>query len=68
MLMQKKDLWEWIKEGAFIYVCGDAKQMAREVEIALCQIIHEEGNLSEEEALHFFRKMRKEKRYLADVY
>lgn len=66
--MRKKALWEWIQEGALIYICGDAKNMAREVEIALCQIIKEEGGMSEEQALHFFRKMRRERRYLADVY
>lgn len=68
MMEQKKDLWQWIQEGAYLYVCGDAKQMAKEVEASLCMIIKEEGNLTEEEALLFFRKMRKEKRYLTDVY
>lgn len=68
MYERRKSLWQWIQEGAYIYVCGDAKLMAKEVEVTLCQIIKEEGNISEEDALIYFRKMRKEKRYLADVY
>ncbi len=68
MYERRKSLWQWIQEGAFVYVCGDAKQMAKEVEATLCQIIREEGTLTEAEALIYFRKMRKEKRYMADVY
>lgn len=68
MWEQKKDLWDWIQQGAFFYVCGNAKEMAKAVEEILNQIIIEEGKLSEQEAKQFFSRMRAEKRYLTDVY
>lgn len=68
MLEHKKTLWNWISEGAYIYVCGDANEMAKDVDAALQQIIHEEGNLNEEDARRFLKTLRTEKRYLLDVY
>ena len=63
-----KTLHEWIGEGAHIYVCGDAERMAKDVEATLQRIAEEEGNLSKEESVHFFRQLKKEKRYHLDVY
>ncbi|MBX7067197.1 MAG: sulfite reductase [Parachlamydiales bacterium] len=68
MLEEKKSLWEWIKEGALIYVCGDAEQMAKDVDAALQQIVRDEGRMSDEEARKFLKAMRHEKQYLLDVY
>ncbi|MDA0349180.1 MAG: sulfite reductase subunit alpha [Verrucomicrobia bacterium] len=61
-------LWEWIRGGAFFFVCGDAKHMAKDVDAALHTIAQEHGGLSEEEAVVYFKQMKKEKRYLRDVY
>ncbi|MFQ5729973.1 MAG: sulfite reductase flavoprotein subunit alpha [Waddliaceae bacterium] len=63
-----KELFQWLREGAYIYVCGDANRMAKDVEAALHRIIQEHGNLSEEEAQNALKHLRKEKRYLKDVY
>lgn len=68
MYKEKKALWSWIQEGARIYVCGDANQMAKDVDGILCKIIHEEGKMSEEESKQFLKQLRMEKRYLLDVY
>lgn len=68
MIKNKKELWKWISEGAYLYVCGDANEMAKEVDAALLTIVKEEGSLPEAEALAFLKKMRLEKRYLLDVY
>lgn len=68
MYEQRKNLWKWIEEGAYFYVCGDAEEMAKDVDAMLHRIIHEEGHLSEEDARLYVKKLRKEKRYLADVY
>jgi sulfite reductase (NADPH) flavoprotein alpha-component len=68
MLEEKKSLWSWIQEGASIYVCGDAKEMARDVDATLQQIAREEGGMIEEEARKYIRQLRLEKRYLLDVY
>jgi sulfite reductase (NADPH) flavoprotein alpha-component len=68
MLEQKKTVWEWIQEGCYIYVCGDANQMAKDVDAALQQIAHDEGSMGEEDARKFIKSLRLEKRYLLDVY
>lgn len=68
MLEHKKDLWKWIQDGSFLYVCGDANEMAKEVDAALLQIVKEEGRMPEEDAMLYIKKMRHEKRYLLDVY
>lgn len=68
MLEQKRSFWEWVQEGGFIYVCGDAEEMAKDVDEALQQIAREEGGMREEEARKFFKSLRMERRYLLDVY
>ncbi|MBU6383605.1 MAG: sulfite reductase [Verrucomicrobia bacterium] len=68
MLEEKKSLWEWIEEGAILYVCGDAEEMAKDVDAALQQIAQEEGGMSEEEARKFLKTLRHERRYVCDVY
>ncbi len=68
MWERRKSLWQWIQEGSFLYVCGDAEKMAREVDEVICRIAKEEGGLSEVDANAFVKKMRQDKRYLVDVY
>jgi len=68
MLEHGKELFEWLQHGAFFYVCGDAKQMARDVEAALLQIIQEHGKMTEADAKLYLKKMRTDKRYLRDIY
>lgn|GEM_PF-1873162 len=50
------------------FVRGDAKWMAKDVDAALHQIAQEHGGLSEDEAIVFFKQLKKDKRYLRDVY
>jgi sulfite reductase (NADPH) flavoprotein alpha-component len=68
MLEKSAQVWAWLAEGAHIYVCGDAKRMAKDVDAALHQIIREQGNLSEEDAKVFVSRLKSEKRYQRDVY
>lgn len=68
MQEQAQDLWKWIEEGAYFYVCGDAHRMAKDVERALQQIIKEQGNMSSEAAIAYTKSLRSQKRYLTDVY
>ena len=63
MLKQAKELMQWIDHGAYLYVCGDAKRMAKDIDIALEKILVKEKNLSAEQAKAFIEKMLKEKRY-----
>ncbi len=64
-LMEHKDrLWQWLENGALLYVCGDAKRMAKDVLNVLENIIVE--NCSDPGG--YIKNMRKEKRLLLDVY
>ena len=63
-----KELWAWLEEGAYFYVCGDAHRMAKDVEAILQKIAQEHGKMSEEASKVYVKSMRTQKRYLADVY
>jgi len=71
-LMKKngEEIWDWIKEGAYFYVCGDKQYMAKDVHSTLIEICAEYGNMSPDESKDFVEKglMKTEKRYLRDVY
>ena len=68
MYENKKDLFKWIDNGAFIYVCGDMTYMAKDVENMLIKIISEEKNCSEDDAMDYLKELKRDKRYLRDVY
>jgi sulfite reductase (NADPH) flavoprotein alpha-component len=68
MLEQGAELFKWLEEGAFLYVCGDAKRMAKDVEAALLQIIQEHGRMDDAGAKLYLKQLRQQKRYLRDVY
>jgi len=63
-----RDLWAWLTDGAHIYVCGDAKRMAKDVELALVDIVAQHGARSAEEAAAFVADLKKKNRYQQDVY
>ena len=63
-----RDLWAWLAEGAHIYVCGDAKRMAKDVERALVDIVAQHGVRSLDEAIAFVNGLKKQDRYHQDVY
>ncbi|USP94785.1 assimilatory sulfite reductase (NADPH) flavoprotein subunit [Bacillus vallismortis] len=68
MLEQSADLFEWLQEGAAVYICGDEKHMAHDVHHTLLDIIEKEGNMSREEAEAYLADMQQQKRYQRDVY
>jgi len=63
-----RDLWAWLADGAQIYVCGDAKRMARDVERALVDIAAQHGVRTLDEAIAFVGNLKKQGRYHQDVY
>jgi sulfite reductase (NADPH) flavoprotein alpha-component len=62
------EIWAWIRDGACFYVCGDARKMAKDVDIALREVLVKEGGMSETEAADTIKVMKKERRYQRDVY
>jgi len=63
-----RDLWAWIAEGAHVYVCGDAKHMAKDVERALIDVVASYGVRSVNDAVNFVADLKKSGRYQQDVY
>ncbi len=68
MLEEAAEIWRWLEEGAHFFVCGDAARMAKDVDVALHQIVEKEGGKSPEEAAAYIETLKKEKRYKRDVY
>ena len=65
-----EEIWNWINNGAYFYVCGDKEYMAKDVHSTLISICSEFGGMSNEESKDYVEQglMKKEKRYLRDVY
>ena len=62
------EIWAWLQEGAYLYLCGDAERMAPDVDAALVAIAEEHGAMSKEAAAEYMAGLRAEKRYRRDVY
>ncbi|MEE2759499.1 MAG: FAD-binding protein [Candidatus Thermoplasmatota archaeon] len=64
------EIWDWIDNGGYFYVCGDKNYMAKDVHTTLINICAEHGQMSGDDAKEFVEQtlMREEKRYLRDVY
>jgi sulfite reductase (NADPH) flavoprotein alpha-component len=65
---QSAELWNWLERGAYFYVCGDSKRMAPDVESAVLAAISEHSAKGAEYASEYLADMKKQKRYLKDVY
>lgn len=68
ILEQAEQVWQWLNDGAYLYVCGDANRMAKDVHEALIIVAQQQGNLSREQAEEYVSDLRKAKRYQRDVY
>ena len=68
MLEKSQELYQWLLEGASIYICGDEKHMAHDVHNTLITIIEQEGGKSNEEAVAYLADMQQQNRYQRDVY
>lgn len=65
---RRDEIWDLLQKNANIYICGDAKHMAKDVENELIQIAMTKGNMTEEEAQAYFQNLEKEEHYLKDVW
>ena len=62
------ELWAWISGGGYFYVCGDAKRMAKDVDVALHDVVAQQGGMDAAAAVEYVKQMKKDKRYQRDVY
>ncbi|MFG3434372.1 assimilatory sulfite reductase (NADPH) flavoprotein subunit [Lysinibacillus fusiformis] len=62
------NFYEWLEQGAVIYVCGDEKSMAADVDATIHRIIEQQGQKTSEQAKAFVQELKQQKRYQRDVY
>ena len=63
-----RELYAWLEDGACLYVCGDAAHMAPDVHLALAEIVGEHGGLDRDGADDYLAALKRDRRYLLDVY
>ena len=63
-----KELFGWLSNGAYLYVCGDASAMAPDVHAALLSIVGEHGGMDADDAQAWVSDLTSDGRYLRDVY
>jgi sulfite reductase (NADPH) flavoprotein alpha-component len=68
LLQQSKRVFDWLESGANFYVCGDKNRLAGDIERALIEIATKECNFSTEKATEYVKNLKKQRRYLEDVY
>jgi sulfite reductase (NADPH) flavoprotein alpha-component len=68
MLENGEELYRWLEEGSYFFVCGDASRMAKDVDKTLQKVIKIHGNCNDEEALQYIKELKSNKRYVRDVY
>lgn len=68
MIEEATSLYKWLEQGGYFYVCGDASRMAKDVDDALHKAISIASGMNEEAATAYVENLKKEKRYLRDVY
>lgn len=62
------DFYAWLRDGAHLYVCGDADRMAKDVDRALHDIVAEAGGMDAAAAHSYVNELIKTHRYVRDVY
>ena len=68
MLREATELYDWLQNGATVYICGAREPMSVDVENTLLLIIQQVGNKTTDEALEYLNQLKDEGRYLKDVY
>ncbi len=68
LLQQAPLVYQWLQEGAYVYVCGDARHMAEDVQKALLLLLEQQGGLGPEAARQYLVSLRQQQRYQRDVY
>jgi sulfite reductase (NADPH) flavoprotein alpha-component len=66
--LRGRDVYGWLEDGASVYVCGDAAQMAPDVHATLAEIVAEHGGMDRDGADEYLAGLKRDRRYLLDVY
>merc|ERR1719297_426277 len=61
-------VWDLLEQGAHLYVCGDAKMMAKDVRNIIVEICVNNGGMADKDAENYVKKLESQKRYSADVW
>ncbi|WP_019677240.1 assimilatory sulfite reductase (NADPH) flavoprotein subunit [Arsukibacterium perlucidum] len=62
------EVYQWLQQGAHVYICGDANRMAKDVHQVLLDIVQQHGSKNAEQAQQYLDELRVAKRYQKDVY
>ena len=68
LLENSRELYGWLQEGAYLYICGDANRMASDVHEALIQTVAKESGQTHEKAVEYVKALQADKRYQRDIY
>jgi sulfite reductase (NADPH) flavoprotein alpha-component len=68
MLERGAELFQWLQDGASLYVCGDASRMAKDVDAAIHTIAQQQGGLKADSASEYVQQLKDQHRYHRDVY
>ncbi|MFT3833322.1 MAG: sulfite reductase flavoprotein subunit alpha [Micropruina sp.] len=68
MREQAAEFYAWLQDGGYLYVCGDASRMARDVDRALIELIAGQRGRGDDDAAEYVATLKRDKRYLRDVY
>ncbi|WP_052732700.1 assimilatory sulfite reductase (NADPH) flavoprotein subunit [Hymenobacter terrenus] len=68
LLESSRDVFGWLENGAQFYVCGDKNRLGGAVQAALTEVVRREAGVSADEAASYVRDLKKQRRYLEDVY
>lgn len=64
---KRAEIWAWLQKGAYLFVCGDAEKMAKDVDVTLQRIAQDAG-FTEEASRQWLKDLRKSRHYRQDVY
>lgn len=68
MLQNGEELFNWLESGGYFYVCGDASRMAHDVDKALHELVSTHGRYSKDDTIEYVNNLKRDKRYVRDVY
>jgi sulfite reductase (NADPH) flavoprotein alpha-component len=68
LLERSREVYDWLQQGAHLYVCGDAERMAGDVHAALMSIVQKEAAIPADAAAQYLADLKSANRYQRDVY